>query len=75
MGKVRHIEVNQLWIQDKVAKGEIELVKIPGNENLADALTKPIEAKELQLHMDGTSLAIRDGRHELMPEIEISNDE
>ena len=25
MGKVRHIELNQLWIQDKVSSGEIEV--------------------------------------------------
>ena len=29
LGKQRHIEVNQLWLQDKVRKGEIEVVTIP----------------------------------------------
>ena len=27
--KVRHIEVNQLWLQEKVARGDIEVEKIP----------------------------------------------
>ena len=27
-GKVRHIEVNQLWLQDKVLSGDIEVTKI-----------------------------------------------
>ena len=27
MGKLRHIEVNQLWVQDKVAKGEVNKQK------------------------------------------------
>ena len=67
LGKVRHIEVNQLWIQDKVAQGEIELVKVPGNANIADALTKAVESSELQWHMEQTATAIVDGRHELMP--------
>ena len=30
LGKVRHIEVNQLWVQDKVANGDIEIVKVNG---------------------------------------------
>ena len=33
LGNVRHIELNQLWIQDKVASGEIDLIKIPGSIN------------------------------------------
>ena len=28
LGKVRHIELNQLWIQDKVISGEIEVRKV-----------------------------------------------
>ena len=70
LGKVRHVEVNQLWIQDKVAKGEIELVKIPGNENVADALTKAIESEKITWHMSRVNLHLKSGRHELMPEVE-----
>ena len=30
VGKIRHIEVNQLWLQEKVNKGDIEIEKVPG---------------------------------------------
>ena len=40
LGKVRHIEVCQLWLQDKVRKGDINTTKVGTYENLADALTK-----------------------------------
>ena len=30
LGKVRHVEVNQLWVQQKVGSGEIELKKVEG---------------------------------------------
>jgi hypothetical protein len=33
LGKVRHIEVNQLWTQEKVREGKIKLVKADGVEN------------------------------------------
>ena len=74
LGEVRHIEVHQLWIQDKVASGEIEMVKVPGNENIADALTKNVESEKLMWHMNAINLRIDAGRHELMPEISMSED-
>ena len=40
LGKVRHIEVNQLWFQEKVTERIIEIKKVKGEDNLADALTK-----------------------------------
>ena len=67
LGKVRHIEVNQLWLQDKVASGDMELVEVSGNENLADALTKHVPSEELRKHISGTGLFNELGRHELMP--------
>ena len=69
LGKVRHIEVHQLWIQDKVAKGEIQLVKCEGTKNLADSLTKYVTTENIQMHMNGTNQAWAQGRHEIMPEI------
>ena len=33
VGKVRHLHVKQLWIQDAVAAGELIVVKIPRAQN------------------------------------------
>ena len=44
LGKVRHIEVNQLWVQEKNETGELRYKKVRGNENPADALTKALVA-------------------------------
>ena len=40
VGKVRHLHVKQLWIQEAVAAGELVVVKVPRAENCADALTR-----------------------------------
>ena len=40
LGKIRHIDVAMLWLQDLVRKGKIQMSKIPGKENPADLLTK-----------------------------------
>jgi hypothetical protein len=42
IGKVRHLEVRYLWLQDRVRRGELRLVKVWGKENPADVLTKPM---------------------------------
>ena len=39
-GRIRHIEVKQLWLQQAVADGRFRMVKVPGTDNPADVLTK-----------------------------------
>ena len=69
LGKVRHIEVNQLWIQDRVGSGDVELYKIPGTINPADALTKYVESEILIRHLNMTSQFVCQGRHVIMPQV------
>ena len=40
LAKVRHIDVNCLWLQEQCAKKLVPLVKIPGEHNSADLMTK-----------------------------------
>ena len=67
LGRARHIEVNQLWIQERIGEGTLELRKVKGTENIADALTKYVEAEGLHNHFTNTRQSIQQGRHELMP--------
>ena len=68
-GKIRHIEVSQLWVQQKVRSGEIIIKKVRTDENLADALTKHVAQYESNYHIDNTGLIIASGRHDLAPEV------
>ena len=67
MGRVRHIEVNQLWLQDKVASGEIKVVKIGTANNAADNLTKYLGKEGIENHLSMSGSWIEKGRHGLMP--------
>ena len=67
LGKVRHIETNQLWIQEKVSNGTIKLHKVLGTDNIADALTKYVPQEELKWHMHKVESVISEGRHEIAP--------
>ena len=40
IAKVRHIDVNCLWLQEQCAKNILPLTKIPGEVNSADLMTK-----------------------------------
>ena len=55
LGKVRHLEVSQLWIQHQVAEGSIKICKVLGKDNIADALTKYLSGPDLDrlVHRSG----------------------
>ena len=42
IGRVRHLEVRYLWVQDAVNRKRFELKKVSGKLNPADVLTKPL---------------------------------
>ena len=71
LGKIRHIEVHQLWVQDKVASGEIEVRKVDGKTNLADMLTKHVGNEDIRVHMFHTRQLYIEGRHDIMPHMPV----
>ena len=70
LGKVRHIEVCQLWLQDKVRRGDVKVVKVGPRENVADALTKYVSRDIMCSHMRSTGQHLIAGRHVLAPATE-----
>jgi hypothetical protein len=48
LGKVRHMEVRLLWIQEAVRNKRIQMWKIKGENNPADILTKPMSLREMR---------------------------
>ena len=67
LGKVRHIEVNQLWLHDKVSSKEVDVRKVKGDGNLAGALTTRADQTGTGQHMKGTGQGFKEGRHALAP--------
>ena len=52
LGKLRHISVGMLWLQQKEAKKTIRFTKVKGTENPADLMTKGgIDAESLGKYM------------------------
>ena len=46
-GKLRHIEVRKLWLQDKTASGEVPVNKVGTEENPDDLLTTHLNREVL----------------------------
>ena len=67
LGKVRHIELNQLWLQDQVARGKIAIDKVDGKVNFADSLTKHSASDRVQQTISCTGQVQLYGRHQIMP--------
>ena len=69
LGKVRHIDIHMLWLQERVQKGDIIIKKVAGDKNISDALTKHIDVGLMQQHLQNTGQCILSGRHTLMPSV------
>ena len=69
LGKVRHIELAQLWLQDQVARGRVRIEKIRGEDNFADSLTKHASPERILQTMRCASQQFARGRHEIMPNV------
>ena len=69
LGKQRHIELNELWLQDQIARGRISIRKVDGRANFSDSLTKFCSADRITQTITCTGHCIKSGRHELMPKL------
>ena len=51
LGRVRHLHVADLWVQDKIRCGAFSLTKIAGADNPADVLTTYVERPTMVKHL------------------------
>jgi hypothetical protein len=67
IGKIRHLAVAQLWVQDLVRSRACRLWKVLGTENPADLMTKPLARAEIDGHLARLGLSRAAGRAETAP--------
>ena len=61
LGKMRHIEVRDLWLQREVLRGRVEVRKIPGESNPSDLLTKYLHVDAIKEHLNRMSIEVVQG--------------
>ena len=62
IGRVRHLAVGQLWVQDLVREGAVSLFKVRGDLSPADLLTKSLTRAVIDGHLDRMQVHREDGR-------------
>ena len=67
LGKVRHISVSELWIQERVRGCDLKLSKVLDRDNPVDMLTKHIEKPTLHRLLPLAGLDWQQGRPEIAP--------
>ena len=45
LGRIRRLDVTDLWIQEQVRSKEMDIQKVAGADNIADALTKHVSSR------------------------------
>ena len=58
-GRVKHLDIKSLWIQEREKLGAITVIKIPRLENVSDLLTHHWTEQEGVRHLGGMSMARR----------------
>ena len=62
LGKLRHLDVEDLWVQEKVRDQTVEISKVLGTDNPADVFTKYVDSATLQKALKFMNLRSEAGR-------------
>ena len=69
LGKLKHLELKQLWIQEAVRAKRIVVVKEHTATNLADLLTKHLPEETMRRYLEKLGFELREGRAAGAPEL------
>ena len=67
VGKIRHLDTRLLWIQDLVRDGTVGVMKVAGEYNPADLMTKHLGSDSISAHLVRLECWARDGRARVAP--------
>ena len=71
IGRVRHLAVGQLWVQEGLRRGDFTLYKVRGDQNPADILTKAVPREVLDRHLTTLGLHRAAGRAASAPHAQL----
>jgi hypothetical protein len=69
-GKVRHLRVQALWVQEVRCTGRLGYKKVLGTRNPADIMTKHVPCEVLCKHLEAIGAEVRGGRAESAPTLD-----
>ena len=69
LGKIRHLDIQDLWVQQSIRDQSVDLIKILGTEHHADVLTTYVAADLLGKMLHTIGMVYMDGRASADPEL------
>ena len=69
LGEIRHLDVEDLWVQAEIREKVVDLVKVPGSDNPADCLTKYVYRAILTKMLKLLRMRVMEGRSGAAPEL------
>ena len=70
LSKVRHLDVNVLWLQEQCARNVLPITKVAGEANPADLMTKYLVRDKVVARMSKLKQARREGRAKMGLELQ-----
>ena len=68
LGRVRHLAVADLWVQQRAQNGEVEYLKVDGKQNPADLMTKGgLTKDDIHRHLAKLRVKLLSGRASCAP--------
>ena len=65
LNKIRHVELDVLWIQEQQARRLLPLRKVPGPRNPSDMMTKNVDQAHIDMYLDLLNLSLDAGRADI----------
>ena len=62
LGKIRELQTTDLWVQERVRSGDVNLLKVLGTENTAHIFTKYLDAAIMTKALERMGCVFMDGR-------------
>ena len=69
IGKLRHIELDILWLQEQEARKLLPLNKVLGTDNIADLMTKNLTAAVIDRYVGMMGMRFAEGRSKIAQEL------
>ena len=69
LGRMRHIEVRELWLQEEVRKEKVIVKRVGGSEDPPDLMTKYLPAAKILQHTEAVRGRFKHGRADLSLEV------
>ena len=70
LGRIRHIAVTDLWIQQRMKAGDLKAFKVDGLKNVSDLMTKPRDLPRMDLLMESIGVQVLGGAFDEPKDIE-----